>query len=61
MTRPYRSGHCTPGNVDEQHRRCTGAYAGAICACDCHVAYEQRRDEIDAFDWDQYAAMGESA
>ena len=30
---PYTSGHCGIGH----HDHCTGVYAGAVCACVCHL------------------------
>lgn len=35
MTRPYRSGWCSSG-TPWGHRRCSGVYGGARCACPCH-------------------------
>lgn len=34
--RPFRSGHCNPGNPTELHDQCLGTYQGLPCSCSCH-------------------------
>lgn len=36
--RPFRSGHCNPGNPAELHDQCRGTYEGLVCSCLHHQA-----------------------